>query len=142
MSITTETTGRLGSADADQVQRDLQELLLDQACKPGNTAGPMFRSKPLLVEGALKLWCLNQHTVDWLTGAVKSIKLSSGTTLMVKRQDELFRRIRCGILLPGIWNDAKRVGHALQFQNPWAEVRRWLLHKMDHLRNGQYPRGY
>ena len=50
---------------------------------------------------------------------------------MVKRQDELFRRIRCGILLPGIWNDAKRVGTALQFQNPWAGVRRWLLHNMD-----------
>ena len=33
--------------------------------------------------------------------------------------------------MPGIWNDTRSVGRTLQFQNPWAGVHRWLLHRKD-----------
>ncbi|XP_026326274.1 uncharacterized protein LOC113234973, partial [Hyposmocoma kahamanoa] len=36
----------------------------------------------------------------------------------------------CGLLIPGHWEDARRIGRILKWQNPWAEVHRWFVHKL------------
>ena len=85
VAVTAEATGHLSRTDADETQKALQDLLNKQAREQtGNTAGPLFRGKPLLLDVALKLWCEDRRSLEWLTTAVKGIKLPSDVKLTVK----------------------------------------------------------
>ncbi|XP_063389050.1 uncharacterized protein LOC134674828 [Cydia fagiglandana] len=104
-----------------------------QARQPTSSlpAGPLFRGKPVWANGSLRLWCENQATLAWLKRSVATITLDEGEKVVVKRQSEVPKRVRCGILFPGVWEDFGEVGRALRYQNPWAEIDRWLLNRRE-----------
>jgi hypothetical protein len=130
MAITTATTEHLSPAQSEEVKEQLQRLLLKEAMQPGNSQseGPQFRGKPTFSNGSLKLWCEDKGTMAWLNNNVSAITLSGGQKLVVKRESELPKRVRCGILLPGLHDTTTEIGHMLRYQNKWAEIDRWLLY--------------
>ncbi|XP_063381899.1 uncharacterized protein LOC134677241 [Cydia fagiglandana] len=133
VAVTTATSGHLTSQQSDEVQRQLLALLSQEARQPTSSlpAGPLFRGKPVWANGSLRLWCENQATLAWLKRSVATITLDEGEKVVVKRQSEVPKRVRCGILFPGVWEDFGEVGRALRYQNPWAEIDRWLLNRRE-----------
>lgn len=132
VAVTTVTSGHLSPQLSQEVQNQLQARLMEDAMQPGTSqSGPLFRGKPTVVDGGLRLWCENQETLTWLRQCVATITLSTGEKVIVKRQSEISRRVRCGILLPGIWDNFQAVARTLRYQNPWAGIDQWLLHKTD-----------
>ncbi|XP_073967071.1 uncharacterized protein [Choristoneura fumiferana] len=134
VAVTAATGEPLTAQASAEIQARLQEQLLEQAVQETGidwSGDPQFRGKPILANGALKLWCEDHETVEWLTKTIAGFTLSTGTGLMVKRQCDLVRMVRCGVLLPGDQPDIWKVGRALRYQNKWARVDSWLLHKVD-----------
>lgn len=133
VAVTTVTGEPLTAQAAEEIQVLLQERLLKDAIDATNDepVNPVFQGKPTYANGALKLWCEDHDTVAYLTRIVSEFTLSTGTRLMVKRQCDLVRLVRCGVLLPGKQPDIWIVGRALRFQNKWARVDSWILHKVD-----------
>ncbi|CAG4941123.1 unnamed protein product [Colias eurytheme] len=129
VAITSDTpTGHLNQEQADHILASLQPLLHQEALnyREGD-ARILFKGKPIFKGGVLKLWCDDARTVDWLKAATKKVTLPSGDKICVRRLADVPRRVRCGILLPGVWKDMKVVGLQLQYHNDWAQVHRWLL---------------
>lgn len=133
VAVTTANGGPLTAGAAEEIQALLQERLLKDAIEASTDmpVNPVFRGKPTYANGALKLWCEDHDTVKYLTKIVSEFTLSTGTRLRVKRQRDLVKMVRCGVLLPGNQPDTWIVGRALRFQNKWARVESWLLHKVD-----------
>lgn len=133
VAVTTATAEHLSPQQSEEVQHQMQRLLVKEAMQPGSSQseGPQFRGKPVLTNGSLKLWCEDKATLEWLKRSVATITLSDGQGLVVKRPSELPRRVRIGILLPGIHENPQEVAHTLRYQNKWADIDRWLLHKFD-----------
>lgn len=130
VAVTTATAEPLTAQAAEEVKVHLQERLVKD-CIDATNEEPVFQGKPTYANGALKLWCGNHDTVGYLTRIVSEFTLSTGTRLMVKRQCDLVRLVRCGVLLPGKYPDIWMVRRALQQQNKWARVDTWIFHKVD-----------
>ncbi|CAH2087827.1 unnamed protein product [Euphydryas editha] len=130
VAVTSATTGQICAASVQLIQEKLQEKILADMTAARDEEGPLFLGKPVYDGGVLKLWCSNLKTLDWLKTAVNDIVLPTGDRLTVKQMWEITRRVRCGILLPGVIKDTRAIGGVLRFQNPWAEVDRWLLHSL------------
>lgn len=133
VAVTTATGEPFTAQAAEEVKVHLQERLLKDCIDATNEepVNPVFQGKPTYANGALKLWCGNHDTVGYLTRIVSEFTLSTGTRLMVKRQCDLVRLVRCGVLLPGKHKDIRKVGLALRLQNKWARVDSWILRKVD-----------
>ncbi|XP_026313906.1 uncharacterized protein LOC113225719 [Hyposmocoma kahamanoa] len=129
--ITSAKTGYIRSPDADMVQVALCQRLTQGAeeCSEEDV-GPQFRGKPVYSDGSLKLWCQDTATFQWLEDAISTIRLPSGEPLSLKNGVEAPRRVVCGLLIPGHWEDARRIGRILKWQNPWAEAHRWVVHRL------------
>ncbi|CAH2108834.1 unnamed protein product [Euphydryas editha] len=130
VAVTSATTGHICAASVQLIQGKLEEKLLAAMTAAKGEEGPVFLGKPVYDGGVLKLWCSNLKTLEWLKTAVNDIILPTGDRLTVKQMWEVTRRVRCGILLPGVTKDTRAIGGMLRFQNPWAEVDRWLLHSL------------
>lgn len=129
VAVTEAQSGNLSSAQAGQVLEILHKKLLELArVAPEGTSSPLFQGKPTHVDGALQVWCTDSGTLTWLKTSIEGITLPSGEKLVVKRPCDVQRRVRCGIVIPGAF-ETKDIGTMLRFQNPWAQVRRWLLHR-------------
>ncbi|XP_050669207.1 uncharacterized protein LOC126968311 [Leptidea sinapis] len=132
VAITSVSTSHINSALAQLIQSKLEEKLMIAMQTAPSGQGPAFLGKPVYEWGVLKLWCSNLKTLEWLKNAVRDITLPNGDGLIVKHIWEVPRGVRCGVLLPGVWNDIKAIGGTLHFQNSWAEVDRWLIHSLHH----------
>lgn len=138
VAVTSATTGNICASSVQPLQKALEEKLMAAMLAAKGEEGPAFLGKPVFDEGVLKLWCSNLRTLEWLKEAVKDIVLPNGDRATVKQMWEIPRRVRCGILLPGVLTDTKAIGGMLRFQNPWAEVDRWLLHALYHHDDGTF----
>ncbi|KAJ8706858.1 hypothetical protein PYW07_012936 [Mythimna separata] len=130
VAVTCDRTGTIGQEVADQVLGAITTRIITESCsmKKG-TPGPMFDGKPRYVGGVLKLWCSNDHTLAWLKEIVSELSLSASAPLVVRRQSEIQKRVRCGIAIPddlGLFKDSQNIGRALSYQNPWVDVSRWV----------------
>lgn len=125
-AVTATNRGHLSREQAEEVQGALNtklwSLVQARTGKP-----PMFQGKPTYMNGSLQLWCMNAETMEWVKGNIDGHTLTSGVKVEVRRQSDLPRKVRCGILIPG-QDEANKIGEALRYFNPWAEVDRWLLH--------------
>lgn len=130
VAVITMTGDPLTAQAAEEVQALLQGRLVKDVTG-GADDEPKFQGKPTYADGALKLWCENHDTVEYLKRVVSELTLSTGARLMVKRQCDLARLVRCGVLLPGNQLDTWQMGRALRQQNKWAKVDSWILHKVD-----------
>lgn len=99
--ITLTNTSYISSPDADSVQEALCERLTKGAeeCSEDNF-GPQFRGKPVYGEGALKLWCQDEATFQWLEDTISTIRLPSGESLSLKNGVEAPQRVVCGLMIP------------------------------------------
>ncbi|XP_047990715.1 uncharacterized protein LOC125229817 [Leguminivora glycinivorella] len=133
VAVTNATTGHLSQEQSDEVQKQLLGLMSMEARQPTENlpAGPIFRGKPTYGDGSLRLWCEDQATLDWLRRSAATITLDDGVKVVIKRQSDIPKRVRCGILFPGVYDDFGEVGRFLRYQNPWAEVDRWLLNRRE-----------
>lgn len=133
VAITSATAEHLSPQQSEEIQHQMQNLLIKEAMQPGNSQseGPQFRGKPVLTNGSLRLWCEDKTTLEWLKRSVAAITLSDGQKLVVKRPSELPKRVRVGILLPGIHKSPNVVARTLRYQNRWADIDRWLVIKFE-----------
>ncbi|CAG4959125.1 unnamed protein product [Colias eurytheme] len=122
----------LTQEQSDHILNSLQPLLQQEAMnyREGDKR-VLFRGKPTFSGGVLKMWCDDTHTLDWLKTAVKKVELPCGGKICVRKLAEVGKTVRCGILLPGVWEDIKAVGLQLHYHNDWAQVDRWLLLRAD-----------
>ncbi|XP_026323137.1 uncharacterized protein LOC113232584 [Hyposmocoma kahamanoa] len=128
--ITSVKIGYRRSPDSDIIQEALCERLSQGAeeCSEEDVS-PQFRGKPFYSDGSLKLWCQDKAIFQWLEDAISTIRLPTGEPMSLKDGVEAPRRV-CGLLIPGQWEEARRIGHMLTWQNKWAEVHRWFVHRL------------
>ncbi|CAH2083775.1 unnamed protein product [Euphydryas editha] len=138
VAITSATTGHISASTVQLVQEVLEAKIMAAMLAAKGGEGPVFRGKPVYDGVVLKLWCSNLSTLDWLKAAVEEIVLPNGERLVVRQMWGTPRRVRCGISIPGVQSDIKAIGRMLRFQNPWAEVDRWLLHALYHHDNDTF----
>ncbi|XP_061709564.1 uncharacterized protein LOC133519568 isoform X3 [Cydia pomonella] len=130
VSITT-LNGHFSPQLSEEFQQKIQTRLMEEARQPNASPGPIFRGKPIYSNGALRLWCEDETTLSWLKHTTSTINISSGNKIIVKSQRQVEPMVRCGIVLPGIWDDFSLVAKTLRYQNAWAEVDRWKLHRIE-----------
>ncbi|XP_063533474.1 uncharacterized protein LOC134743759 [Cydia strobilella] len=132
VAITNDRTGRLTQQDAADVEKKIGDAIFQAAIETDLDTvaeAPAFSGRPSLVDGYLKLWCQDANTKAWLMKWLESATLQNGDRLVGKREDEMVRNTRCGILIPSLEDNLTKVGRVLNFQNPWAMVRKWTLHQ-------------
>ncbi|XP_047990744.1 uncharacterized protein LOC125229847 [Leguminivora glycinivorella] len=132
VAITNDRTGRLSQQDAVEVEKKIGDAIFQAAIETDLDTvaeAPAFSGKPSFVDGYLKLWCQDANTKAWLTKWLESATLQNGDRLVGKREDEMVRNTRCGILIPALEENLTKIGRVLNFQNPWALVRKWTLHQ-------------
>ncbi|XP_049882596.1 uncharacterized protein LOC126378358 [Pectinophora gossypiella] len=135
-AVTTDIYAPLDAASATYVLEALTNQIVKEAMTvPWDTIdnSPKFVAEPRHTHGQLRVCCANENTLAWLKEQVAKLRLPSGERLIATRLSEIpaRRRIRCGILVPGRWDDAKEIEKTLRFQNPWAQVDRWWFHGSD-----------
>ncbi|XP_047986936.1 uncharacterized protein LOC125226847 [Leguminivora glycinivorella] len=132
VAITNDRTGRLSQQDAVEVEKKIGEAIFQAAIETDLDTvaeAPAFSGKPSFVDGYLKLWCQDANTKAWLMKWLESATLQNGDRLVGKREDEMVRNTRCGILIPALEENLTKIGRVLNFQNSWALVRKWTLHQ-------------
>jgi hypothetical protein len=137
VAITNERTGRLSQQDAEEVEKKIGDAIFQAAIETDLDTiaeAPAFSGRPSVVDGYLKLWCQDANTKQWLMTWLATATLTNGDRLVGKREDEMVRKTRCGILIPSIEDNLTKVGRVLNFQNSWAEVRKWTIHQAIPLR--------
>ncbi|XP_063621020.1 uncharacterized protein LOC134793379 [Cydia splendana] len=115
---------------SEEFQQQIQTRLMEEA-KSNNSPGPIFRGKPIYSNGALRLWCEDETTLSWLKRTTSTMTVSSGVKIIIKTRREVEPMVRCGIVLPGVWDDFTLIVKALRYQNAWAEVDSWKLHRIE-----------
>jgi hypothetical protein len=137
VAITSERTGRLTQQDAMEVEKKIGDAIFQEAIEidlDTEAEAPAFAGKPSLVDGYLKLWYQNANTKAWLMSWISSATLENGDRLVGKREDEMVRKTMCGILIPSLEDNFTKVGRVLNYQNPWAQVKRWTINNAIPLR--------
>lgn len=137
VAITNERTGRLSQQDAMEVENKIGDAIFQEAIEidlDTVAEAPAFTGKPSLVDGYLKLWCQNARTKTWLMSWITTATLENGDHLVGKREDEMVRKTMCGILIPSLEDNFTKVGRVLNYQNPWAQVKRWTINRAIPLR--------
>lgn len=142
IAITSDKLGQITADVAENLLLEIQQKILEEAKAATTQIAPEFRGKPVHSEGALKLWCENKGTVEWIKRVISTMSpLLTGENLVVKRQDDIPKRVRCGIMIPdkpGFWKNTRDIAFTLSFQNAWAGVDRWLLQKADRQAEGWF----
>ncbi|XP_063623018.1 uncharacterized protein LOC134795116, partial [Cydia splendana] len=132
VAITNDRTGRLTQQDAAEVEKKIEDAIYQVAIETDIDTvaeAPAFSERPSFVDGYLKLWCQEANTKTWLMKWLESATLQNGDRLVGKREDEMVRNTRCGILIPSLEENLTKMGRVLNFQNPWTMVRKWTLHQ-------------
>lgn len=131
VAVTCNRTGFISREASNEVLAAIQRKIVAEATSPTHDSpAPTFRAKPVFSGGVLKLWCGSNHTLAWLRTLVSELAPTTSTSLVVRRQAEIQRRVRCGILIPdeqGIFAEPSNIGRALCYQNPWVDIKGWVL---------------
>lgn len=90
--------------------------------------GPMFRGRPTYMDGSLRLICEDDRTVTWVRTCLE--EFSHPESIIALGPGEIPRRVRIGIVFPGLETDTTLVGKRLFISNPWANVRSWVMHSV------------
>lgn len=125
-TVTAINAGHLNREQAEEIQETLNNRLWSLV-QARTSNSPMFQGKPTYANGSIQLWCINVETMEWVKRNIDGNTLTSGVKVEVRKQSNLPRKVRCGILIPG-QAETNRIGEARRYFNPWAEVDRWLLH--------------
>ncbi|CAB3259899.1 unnamed protein product [Arctia plantaginis] len=125
----------LTKAQAEAIEGQLQGVLDEEIFSPGTSsapvAAPQFRGKAFYSEGALKMWCNDEYALQWLRRSLVRIPSPrEGTKLVVRRQSEIPKRIKAGLLVPQIGPDDTlvRIQTRLKYQNSQYNVANWALY--------------
>ncbi|RVE44760.1 hypothetical protein evm_010559 [Chilo suppressalis] len=128
----TSKTGFISRPTAEQIEEKLEEAFLQAAMSTERPAcmreGLAFSGKPLYADGCLRFTCTNTATFGWFQQVVRDLHDSDLGELVVLRDDEIPKRVRCGFVLPKLWkHDQALLGKCLQIGNPDLTPERWLL---------------
>lgn len=131
VAVTCGRTGLISKEVSNLVLAAIQDKIIAEASSPiQGSPAPTFRARPLFSGGVLRLWCGNDHTLAWLRNTITELPPPTNTSLVIRRQAEIQRRVRCGILIPdeqGRFAEPSNIGRALCYQNAWVDVKGWVL---------------
>lgn len=136
VEVTEKISGHITAQQHRDIRRQLTARIFRDAREP--IIEPVFDHNPEYANGVMKLWCSNDFALDWLERSVADITLETGAELVVRRLSDLprvvtwynesVRMVSCGILLDDVHEDLTFIRQILAFQNPWAQLDRWVLH--------------
>lgn len=131
VAVTCGRTGLISKEVSNLVLATLQQKIIAEASSPTQgSPAPTFRARPVFSGGVLRLWCGNDHTLAWLRSTISGLPPSTSTPLVIRRQADIQRRVRCGILIPdeqGTFAEPSNIGRALCYQNSWIGIKGWVL---------------
>lgn len=133
VAITSAGSTNLTKEAANAFIRNMVQSMIYTAWIPegGNEEQlPVLVTKPVYVEGAIRLTCNDRMTLSWLKEIIKDPKICQGSQLVVKRQADLPRRVRCGMYVPDEFDmitDTRDIGRLLYRQNRWINIKEWLF---------------
>lgn len=128
VAVVREDGKQLSEEQATKVKGYLNSKILEDVMDPNNDFAPNFRGKPIIGDGALKLWCENVESLKWLKQALDKIPVTTGPKLVVKKQAELTRRVRAALFLPDCETTVVQTSLVLAMQNKWALVPSWTVY--------------
>lgn len=128
VAVMREDGRQLSEAQATTVKEYLSSCILEDAMDPSKDFAPNFRGKPIIGDGALKLWCENAESLEWLRAALNRLPETAGPRLVVKKQSELTRRVRAALFLPECKTSVELTSLVLAKQNKWAMIPSWTVH--------------
>lgn len=113
---------------ATQVKKYLEGRILSDIKDPQVDYSPSFIGRPTIMDGALKLWCEDDASLEWLNRAINQLPASTCPRLRVIKQSELSRRVSAAIFIPECTNSLEDTSLVLANQNKWAKVNTWTVH--------------
>lgn len=147
VAVMTEPFYDLTPEQANGIRKCLEKQLVDDLLNP-STADHMadigFRGKAHFGEGALKMWCEDDASLEWLRRAVANLASPiAGSKLVVKPQSEIQRRILCGLLVPELTLDIDNIRQILTAHNSkFVNIRTWMLVKAERQTESETPGVY
>lgn len=127
--ITQELAAEFTRAATREIAREsMQAVLRKESVNLG------FQGKPIHSDSTLKVRAKNEASVELLRKVASKMPSTSGVNLVVRRQSEVPKWVRCGILVPnedGGWEGVTDLHNCLHAQNPWAGADRWRLSNVD-----------
>lgn len=128
IAITGDDHKQLTVEQANAVKGYLEECIMDGARDPDSDFSPGFRGKPIIADGALKLWCEDDASLRWVKSTIAAAAEIIGMKVTVKRQKELTRRIRAALFIPDCRRSVEDTGLVLNKQNRWAQINSWTIY--------------
>ncbi|CAH2088502.1 unnamed protein product [Euphydryas editha] len=135
VAIMMEPYHDLTKEQAEAIEKQLQRVMDEEIFSPSTSATPVvapsFRGKAFHSEGTLKMWCEDDFTLQWLQrNIVKVTSPRAGTRLVVRKQSEIPKRVKAGLLIPQVEpeDDLDRIRLRITCQNPKYRVSNWALY--------------
>ncbi|KPJ18216.1 hypothetical protein RR48_12064 [Papilio machaon] len=131
VAVTCARSGNLTREIATTFIKNMTQAMVKVAWKPEGGSSdqmPVFVTRPTYVEGAIRVTCEDQLTLNWLKGIAADPQMCQGNQLVVKPQVDLPRRVRCGMFVPDqfdILTDTRDIGRLLYRQNRWIDIKEW-----------------
>lgn len=141
VAVTDDVTGYISQEMSNRILDGIDDSLIREAVETPGKENPKFGGKPMYEDGHLKLFVEDQYSLTWLQECLAGLATPSNVKLVVKRQSEMVRRIRCGVLIPNDrdkWKTAEEIGRVLHYMNKWAQVERWRVMWADKQRDSWF----
>lgn len=118
----------LSEEQITSVKQYLDSRICDDMESEDCTHIARFRGKPITSDGVLKLWCVDDETLEWLNNAINCLPDTMSMKLAVKKQSELTRKVRAVMVLPDCKRTLEKTRRVLDHQNKWANVNSWTVY--------------
>lgn len=135
VAIMMEPYHDMSKEQAEAIEEQLQEVMDNEIFSPSTSAEPVvaphFKGRAFHSEGTLKMWCGDDYALQWLKRSIgKVASPRKGTRLVVKKQSEIPRRVKVGLLVPQVGpNDTlDRIRMRITCQNTRYRVSNWALY--------------
>ncbi|CAH2097629.1 unnamed protein product [Euphydryas editha] len=135
VAIMMEPYHDLTKEQAEAIEKQLQRVMDEEIFSPSTSVTPVvapsFRGKAFHSEGTLKMWCEDDFALQWLQrNVVKVTSPRAGTRLVVRKQSEIPKRVKAGLLIPQVEpeDDLDRIRLRITCQNPKYRVSNWALY--------------
>lgn len=147
VAVMTEPIYDLTAEQANGIKTCLEKQLVVDLLNPATAdhmANVGFRGKAHFGNGVLKMWCESDVALGWLRCAVKNIASPiAGSTLVVRPQSEIQRRILCGLLVPQLDMEIDTIRQLLTAHNSKSvNIRSWSLVKAEKQTETETPGVY
>lgn len=131
VAIVFEDDSRLTEDQASMVRQDLIKCMDEDEGPP-----PRFNESGLKL-GAFLVYCADQLSLEWLKSVVPSLTIE-GKKCMVLPADQLTRRTKFFVFVPGRVNPVSVVLKRLQKQNPGLKTDLWRVYSAEQKVDGQF----